>query len=186
MLLVRCFVFSSIFFNKRTNDSFSDAPSLEGLTRHLSGGKLQPERLFDIARRVPFLAMTIIEKNSLDSPWLFRTQPLQTAQTQSIREVGLELVPPPTPISMAGATLPLQQQQQPIQKSPQLNQMQTQQTLAFNPTEQARLPPNLNANARARLPPTGPIQVDPKKVVKSSTAPNLQMSNSLSKMFRVI
>jgi len=38
------------------------APSLEGLTRHLSGGKLQPEKLFDIARRVPFLAMTIVEK----------------------------------------------------------------------------------------------------------------------------
>ena len=170
------FVFVSLV--SFVDDSRLDAPSLEGLTRHLSGGKLQPERLFDIARRVPFLAMTIIEKNSLDAPWLFRTQPLQTAQTQSIREVGLELVPPPTPVSLAGPTLPLNQ---PMQKPPQL-----QQSLGYNPAEQARLPPNPNANARPRLPP-GPIPVEPKKVVvKSSTAPNLQMSNSLSKMFRVI
>ena len=52
------------------------------------------EKLFDIARRVPFLAMTIVEKNGLDGPWLFRTQPLQTGQTgqtQSTREVPLEL-----------------------------------------------------------------------------------------------
>ncbi|CAF3229839.1 unnamed protein product [Rotaria socialis] len=39
-------------------------------------------------------------------------------------------------------------------------------------------------NLRIRV-PTGPIPMDPKKVVKSSTAPNLPTSNSLSEMFRI-
>jgi hypothetical protein len=40
-------------------------------------------------------------------------------------------------------------------------------------------------NLRSRA-TTGPIPVDPKKVAKSSTAPNLRTSHSLSEMFRVI
>lgn len=48
------------------------------------------EKLFEIARRVPFLAMTIIEKKSLESPWFFRAEPLQLNRTQSSREVASE------------------------------------------------------------------------------------------------
>ncbi|CAF2647956.1 unnamed protein product [Rotaria sp. Silwood2] len=169
------------------------APSLEGLTRHLSGGKLQPEKLFDIARRVPFLAMTIVEKNSIESPWLFRTQPLQTGTTISMREVALELAPPPTPVP---AVIPhhqiSQQKQQQQQQQPRQQQQQPPppppsiQIIAAQPQqeqEQQRLQQNQNLRIRV---PIGPLPVDPKKVAKSSTAPNLPTSNSLSEMFRVI
>lgn len=132
------------------------------------------EKLFDIARRVPFLAMTIIEKNNLDSPWLFRTQPLQTGATPSIREVALELAPPPTPVL----------------NQPAMQQKQVKQPLHFpappatHEQQQQRL--EQMSNLRARPPLGGPMPVDPKKVAKSSTAPNLPTSNSLSEMFRVI
>jgi len=99
--------------------------------------------------------MTIIEKNSLDSPWMFRTKPLQTGQTQSTREVALQLAPIPAAINQNQSQMLAQQQQQQQQQRP-------------------RVPPNL------------PTAVDPKKVVKSSTAPNLPTSNSMSEMFHVI
>jgi hypothetical protein len=108
--------------------------------------------------------MTIIEKNGIDSPWLFRTQPLQTGATQSNREITLELAQPPTPVNQQDQTKPLQM--------PSMVQH-----------EQQRLEPT--TNIRLRL-PTGPMPIDPKKVAKSSTAPNLPTSNSLSEMFRVI
>ena len=114
------------------------------------------EKLFDIARRVPFLAMTIVEKKSIDGPWLFRTQPLQADATPTIHEVSIELPQPPTPM------------QQPSQNSTQQEQ---------------RLQQIQNLRLQG---PTGPIPIDPKKVAKSSTAPNLPTSNSLSEMFRVI
>ncbi|CAF4244267.1 unnamed protein product [Rotaria magnacalcarata] len=161
------------------------APSLEGLTRHLSGGKLQPEKLFDIARRVPFLAMTIVEKNGIDSPWLFRTQPLQTGTTQTMFEVALELAKPPTPVPVA---IP------PHHPVPQLKQLPIPLPLpapsikmipAQSQQEQDQQRIQQIQNLRIRV-PTGPIPMDPKKVVKSSTAPNLPTSNSLSEMFRVI
>ena len=153
-------------FNRVRDDSLR----LSTIRRALSFS-LGLEKLFDIARRVPFLAMTIIEKNNLDSPWLFRTQPLQTGATPSIREVSLELAPPPTPVL----------------NQPAMQQKQVKQPLHF-PTpppvhEQQRLEQMSNLRAR---PPLGPMPVDPKKVAKSSTAPNLPTSNSLSEMFRVI
>lgn len=188
---------------------YLDAPSLEGLTRHLSGGKFQPgllshqlfiqlvfffcvlEKLFDIARRVPFLAMTIVEKNPADNAWLFRTQPLQTGQTVSMREVSLELARIPTPVSTAmvhprpatpmGPPQRQQQQQQQQQHQRQHQQAVQAQVQAAAAYAQQVFP--LNDTVRHR-PPPGPI--DPKKVVKSSTAPNLPTSNSLSEMFRVI
>jgi broad specificity phosphatase PhoE len=156
------------------------APSLEGLTRHLSGGKVQPEKLFDIARRVPFLAMTIVEKNNLDSPWLFRTQPLQAGATQSIHEISLQLAQPPTPVPIPITHHPIAQQKQ----QPQQQQQQKHTTaIQITPIQSQRIQPNQILPARA---PTGPISIDPRKVVKSSTAPNLPTSNSLSEMFRVI
>lgn len=144
------------------------APSLEGLTRHLSGGKVQPEKLFDIARRVPFLAMTIIEKNNLDSPWLFRTQPLQTNTNQPTPDISLQLAQPPTPVPIPVAH---QKQTTSINVTPVVQEQQRQ---ILRP----RVPPP--------PPQTAPLPIDPKKVVKSSTAPNLPTSNSLSEMFRVI
>jgi len=161
------------------------APSLEGLTRHLSGGKLQPEKLFDIARRVPFLAMTIIEKNGIDSPWLFRTQPLQTGQTLSTREISLELAPSPTPTVTIGPNHPIDQHvQQQLQHQYQ-QQKQHRQPLPDQHQQQQQQRLQQIENLRSGLPPT-PIPMDLKKVVKSSTAPNLRTSRSISEMFRVI
>lgn len=124
--------------------------------------------------------MTIIEKNGIDAPWLFRTQPLQTGPTQSTHEVALQLAPIPTPVPTInhdhGMIQRNQQQRQAHQKQHQ-------------PTQHAH--PNglyMQANPQQQRPrvPAGSILIDPKKVVKSSTAPNLPTSNSLSEMFRVI
>lgn len=138
------------------------------------------EKLFDIARRVPFLAMTIVEKNSPDSQWLFRTQPLQTGTTLSTREIALELAPPPTPVQRQPII-----QQKPIQPAPpqSIQQQKHASPIQMNPMQSQRV--QQNQILRPRI-PTGPIPIDPKKVVKSSTAPNLPTSNSLSEMFRVI
>jgi anti-sigma28 factor (negative regulator of flagellin synthesis) len=143
--------------------------------------------------------MTIVEKNGIDGQWLFRTQPLQTGQTQSKREISLELAPPPTPVATIGHNHAITQhaqqqlqrhhhhhhQQQPQQQKQhqQLSQVQT--TAAFTQQNQQQQRLQQIENVRPRV-PTGPIPIDPKKVVKSSTAPNLHTSTSLSEMFRVI
>lgn len=134
------------------------------------------EKLFDIARRVPFLAMTIVEKNGPDGPWLFRTQPLQTGTTLSTREIALELAPPPTPVPHHPI---IQQKPAP----PPIQQQKHASSIQVNPMQSHRIPPTQMLRPRI---PTGPIPIDPKKVAKSSTAPNLPTSNSLSEMFRVI
>jgi outer membrane biosynthesis protein TonB len=128
------------------------------------------EKLFDIARRVPFLAMTILEKNSMDSPWLFRTQPLQAGTTPSVHEVPPEPTQPPPPTFHHPV----------VQQKPQAAAIQM---TPAQPQQEQHLQQNQNLRPRV---PTGPIPIDPKKVVKSSTAPNLPTSNSLSEMFRVI
>jgi broad specificity phosphatase PhoE len=178
------------------------APSLEGLTRHLSGGKFQPEKLFDIARRVPFLAMTIIEKNGINSPWLFRTRPLQSNPTQSMQELPFELITPSTPLGMVGNNHSLtsqgQQQMQRQQQQQQQKQNQqpslTQANAAYvqqnqQPIQQSQQLPQQNLASIENLQlksSIGLLPIDLKKVVKSSTAPNLRISNSLSEVFRVI
>ena len=137
------------------------------------------EKLFDIARRVPFLAMTIIEKNGIDGPWLFRTQPLQTGPTQSTHEVSLQLAPIPTPVPTMNhdhGMVQRNQQQQVLQRQAHQKQQHP------HPNGLYMQP---NPQQRPRL-PVGSVLIDPKKVVKSSTAPNLRTSNSLSEMFRVI
>ncbi len=184
------------------------------------------EKLFDIARRVPFLAMTIIEKNGIDNPWLFRTQPLQTGQTQSMREVPLQLAPIPTPVPAINhhhqSITPHEQHQQQLQRQhhhqqqqqqqqqqqkqhpkpppvppaavyTQQNQRQQQQQQQLRQQQQHQQQQQQQQQQRLQQveygrprAPTGPIPIDPKKVVKSSTAPNLPTSNSLSEMFRVI
>lgn len=144
--------------------------------------------------------MTIVEKNSIDSPWLFRTQPLQTAATPSMREVALELAKPPTPVPGGmphhpmppSKALPQPKQQSVSQVSappppPPPPLASTSAQMASNQPqqeqEQQRIQQSLHQRIRV---PSGPIPIDPKKVVKSSTAPNLPTSNSLSEMFRVI
>ena len=131
--------------------------------------------------------MTIVEKNNPDGPWLFRTQPLQTGTTLSTHEIALELAPPPTPVPHH----PIMQQKPvkapPPPPPPPPSQPPIQQkhpsSIRMPPMQSQRLPPNQILRPRI---PTGPIPIDPKKVVKSSTAPNLPTSNSLSEMFRVI
>jgi hypothetical protein len=48
------------------------APSLEVLTRHLMNGQPRPERLAELAGKVDFCSMTIIERESSTKPWKFR------------------------------------------------------------------------------------------------------------------
>jgi hypothetical protein len=111
--------------------------------------------------------MTIVEKNNLDSPWLFRTQPLQTDTTRATPEISLELAQPPTPVPAAIPYHPIPQKHiSSIQITP------------AQPHQEQRI--QQSQILRPRIP------ADPKKVVKSSTAPNLPTSNSLSEMFRVI
>jgi len=110
--------------------------------------------------------MTIVEKNHIGSPWLFRTQPLQTSTT---RDISLELAQPPTPVPIPHHPVTAQKHSAQPQQQPQ--------------QEQQRVPQSQNLRPRV---PAGPIPTDPKKVVKSSTAPNLPTSKSLSEMFRVI
>ncbi len=140
------------------------------------------EKLFDIARRVPFLAMTIVEKNNRDSPWLFRTQPLQTDTTQSTHEIALELARSSTPVSVPIPQQPVVQQKPPQQQK-HLSSVQVTPAQPQQEQQQQRIQQSQNLRTRVA---TGPIPIDPKKVVKSSTAPNLPTSNSLSEMFRVI
>ena len=124
--------------------------------------------------------MTIVEKNGPEGPWLFRTQPLQTGTSLSTREIALELAPPPTP----GPHHPIiQQKPVPPPPPPPIQQQKHASSMQVNPMQSQRIPPNQMLRPRV---PTGPIPIDPKKVVKSSTAPNLPTSNSLSEMFRVI
>lgn len=120
--------------------------------------------------------MTIVEKNGPDGPWLFRTQPLQTGSTPSTREIALELAPPPTPVPHHPIV-----QQKPTPAPPPPPAVQQQKHPSSMQSQ--RIPPAQILRPRV---PTGPIPIDPKKVVKSSTAPNLPTSNSLSEMFRVI
>jgi broad specificity phosphatase PhoE len=48
------------------------APSLEVLTRHLMNGQPRPERLAELAGKVDFCSMTIVERESAVKPWQFR------------------------------------------------------------------------------------------------------------------
>jgi len=153
--------------------------------------------------------MTIVEKNGVDGAWLFRTQPLQTGQTQSMREISLELAPTPTSVPMTGNNHSMtqhgqQQQQQQLQQRQQQYQQQQQQQQQQQRQQQHQQSPQAQAaavytqqNQQQQQGPLhiehirhrslgGPIPNELKKVAKSSTAPNLPTSNSLSEMFRVI
>ncbi|CAF1132895.1 unnamed protein product [Adineta steineri] len=48
------------------------APSLEVLTRHLMNGQPRPERLAELAGKVDFCSMTVVERESSTKPWQFR------------------------------------------------------------------------------------------------------------------
>ena len=48
------------------------APSLEVLTRHLMNGQPRPERLAELAGKVDFCSMTVIERETTLKPWQFR------------------------------------------------------------------------------------------------------------------
>ncbi|CAF1001448.1 unnamed protein product [Rotaria magnacalcarata] len=161
------------------------APSLEGLTRHLSGGKFQPEKLFDIARRVPFLAMTILEKNGINNPWLFRTRALQT---QPIHEAAPASAKPTTPVGVTGQNFSVNSKEQRShyqQPSPTTKNQQNSPLIQSTAAYVQQDLPHIE-NQQYRTAPNGPFTIDLKKIVKSSTAPNLRVSNSRSEMFRVI
>ena len=87
-----------------------------------------------------------------------------------MREVPLELAQLATPVVVPVPAHPmLEHSQQHLQHKPP-SHLQQQQQQRLEQMQQLRSRP----------------PIDPKKVVKSSTAPNLPTSNSLSEMFRVI
>jgi hypothetical protein len=129
--------------------------------------------------------MTIVEKNNMNSPWLFRTQPLQTNTAQTIPDVPYELTHAVTPAPVSVSHYPVVQQKQPQQQQSLLNQIAPAQSQEDQQPQQQQQRFQQSQNLRPRV-TTGPIPIDPKKVAKSSTAPNLPTSNSLSEMFRVI
>jgi hypothetical protein len=163
--------------------------------------------------------MTIVEKNGIDGTWLFRTQPLQIDQTQSMREISLQLAPIPTPVPMTDQNHSMtqheqqqqlqqrqhhhqqqQQQQQHKQQQQQQQQKQQQQQQKSSQAQAAAVYTQQNQQQQQQQQQqgpqhiehirhrsfAGPIPTEPTKVAKSSTAPNLRTSNSLSEMFRVI
>jgi hypothetical protein len=161
--------------------------------------------------------MTIVEKNGIDGTWLFRTQPLQIDQTQSMREISLQLAPIPTPVPMTDQNHSMtqheqqqqlqqrqhhhqqqQQQQQHKQQQQQQQQKQQQQQQKSSQAQAAAVYTQQNQQQQQQQQGpqhiehirhrsfAGPIPTEPTKVAKSSTAPNLRTSNSLSEMFRVI
>jgi len=161
--------------------------------------------------------MTIVEKNGIDGAWLFRTQPLQIGQTQSMREISLQLAPIPTPVPMTDQNHSMtqheqqqqlqqrqqhhqqqqqQQQQHKQQQQQQQKQQQQQQQQKSSQAQAAAVYTQQNQQQQQQGPQhiehtrhrsfAGPIPTEPTKVAKSSTAPNLRTSNSLSEMFRVI
>ena len=123
--------------------------------------------------------MTIVEKKGLDSPWLFRTQALQTGLTESMRDIPLQLARIPTPA-------PILNQQQQLQRHPhQPPPPIPPATIYLSPNPQQQRLQQIE-NLRSRVPNIPNVGLDPRKVVKSSTAPNLPTSHSHSEMFRVI
>lgn len=119
--------------------------------------------------------MTIIEKHNIHSPWLFRTRPLQTNETKSTREV----VPSETVAESSHNNTTMQQMQR--------HQYQKQQEPSkLQPYPQQQLQNLSQIDSRTARAAGGPFPLDPKRVVKSSTAPNLHVSHSLSEVFRVI
>ncbi|CAF3972187.1 unnamed protein product [Adineta steineri] len=166
------------------------APSLEGLTRHFSGGKYLPEKLFDIARRVPFLAMTILERNSLDSPWLFRTLPLQTDRPASMIETEIEQSLPTSVVKPMGHNHSINHQGQPKQVSRHHQQHDPYSSPVQNASQYVRhnqhhQRPQQIENQRYQV-SNGGIPVELQKLAKSSTLPDLQTSRSYTEMFHVI
>ncbi|CAF1414568.1 unnamed protein product [Adineta steineri] len=166
------------------------APSLEGLTRHFSGGKYLPEKLFDIARRVPFLAMTILERNSLESPWLFRTLPLQTDRPASMIETEIEQSLPTSIVKPMGHNHSINHQGQPKQVSRHHQQHDPYSSPVQNASQYVRhnqqhQRPQEIENLRYHV-SNGGMPVELQKLTKSSTLPDLQTSRSYTEMFHVI
>ncbi|CAF1072196.1 unnamed protein product, partial [Adineta ricciae] len=66
------------------------APSLEVLTRHLMNGQPRPERLAELAGKVDFCSMTVVERESTAKPWQFRYS-LDEQANQGIWQQQLQL-----------------------------------------------------------------------------------------------
>jgi broad specificity phosphatase PhoE len=83
------------------------APSLEVLTRHLMNGQPRPEQLADLAARVGYCSMTIVDSGPSSRSWQFRYsldeqtnwQQQQLQQANNILPRSASVVYQPTPIS---------------------------------------------------------------------------------------
>lgn len=126
--------------------------------------------------------MTILEKNGINNPWLFRTKPLQTQPTQDGKS---ETTRPATPLSVINRSYSISQQGQAAHYQQQKQSVKRPQIPTTTTTTYAQQSLQDVENIPYRQ-STGPFTIDMKKVIKSSTAPNLRVSNSLSEMFRVI
>ena len=74
------------------------APSLEVLTRHLMNGQPRPEQLFDLAGRVHYCSMTILDGKPSSKTWQFRysLDELNNWQQQNPDHSNSNLHPSPT------------------------------------------------------------------------------------------
>lgn len=128
--------------------------------------------------------MTILERYSLDSPWLFRTKPLDTNETEAIgkaeHEMSLPTLALPVTNHKQNVGHPHPEPSQHLHSQKHLSYIQA---TATYPQQQQRFQPIENVR---HLSANGVLPADRKKVLKSSTVPNLAMNHSFADMFRVI
>jgi len=85
------------------------APSLEVLTRHLMNGQPRPERLNDLASRVGYCSMTIVDGNPSSRSWQFRYSLDDQANRQQQQQQANQLLT--RSFSLGYQPTPLQQYQ---------------------------------------------------------------------------
>ncbi len=72
------------------------APSLEVLTRHLMNGQPRPEQLPDLAGRVGYCSMTIVDSGPSLKSWQFRYSLDERANQQQVQQLNNALIRSPS------------------------------------------------------------------------------------------
>ncbi|CAF0771352.1 unnamed protein product [Adineta steineri] len=120
------------------------APSLEVLTRHLMNGHPRPEQLYDLAGRVNYCSMTILDGKPSSKAWQFRysLDELSSPQQQTADHSNGGLQPSPTvnyqplilaPNFLPGSLLPTPTMQTPMMQ-PSMMQAQIMPTPMMQPS----------------------------------------------------
>jgi broad specificity phosphatase PhoE len=89
------------------------APSLEVLTRHLMNGQPRPERLSDLAGKVGYCSMTIVDGGPTSKSWQFRYSLDERANQQQIQQLHraatMNYVPTAMPANYTMTPIPTSQ-----------------------------------------------------------------------------